>query len=489
MSHFVVLTLVGSKDAKSWETLENKVAELLAPYDESVTVEPYRGEDNPILTTAEKIERMIEFYNSREEREKLYPTTYEALTGKGAGWSPGFDEDYLRRRLKSNIERMDEIDRLLGKHGPPKADDRESLKLWYAGDWSGQELYFDLEDGTPFVMTTYNRAVWRWTDAQGREVAITAGNELLPGLQGTQAPGGVPEGPQEQGRGLSVPPGEQQDPRGEEDTGAETEVTPENDLPSDSRGVRGEAVGAEGEMRDLRQRAEQEEPGGGQRPPDKGDQGSPVHEMQYDPRAGGGRSGPPDGVHPVFGPVWKACVGGAKWDWYEIGGRWTGMLTDYDPGEDPENWETCPVCRGTGSRDDELGLRYRERYPGYACNGCNGKGWRVKPPARFRDYEGDVQPVANLLEQIEEFVPGELTEEQEKENEKLLPHLQIKPSTVPPVIPYAVITPDGEWHQHVETDWFGVPNDEPDLDEWTRTVTGILAQHADCFAVVVDCHI
>ncbi len=104
MSHFAVLALVGPEHARSRESLENKVAELLAPYDEGVKVERYHKEEGPLFTTAEKIEWMIGFYNSREKREELYPTTHEALTGKGAGWSPGTGEGHLRRILRNNIE-------------------------------------------------------------------------------------------------------------------------------------------------------------------------------------------------------------------------------------------------------------------------------------------------------------------------------------------------------------------------------------------------
>lgn len=339
MSHFVVLTLVKPEDARTRETLENKVAELLAPYDENLEVEPYRREedDDPDYTTAKSLERMIEFYNSREEREKLYPTTYEALTGMGDGWSTGIDEDYFRSRLKSNIEEMEEIDRLLEKHGPPKADDRGSLKYWYEEHWEMEELCFDPEDGTPFVRTTYN------------------------------------------------------------------------------------------------------------------------------PRS--------------------------KWDFYKIGGWWTGMLAGYDPTEDIENWETCPACGGTGRLDAELGIRHREENLTYTCTGCDGTGWSVKSPSRFRDHEGNVQPVANLLHQIEGFVPDEPTAERKRENEKLPPLLPMAPPAVPPVIPYAVLTPDGEWHQRGKAGRFKMSQDEWERYEWAKTATGILAQHADCYAVVVDCHI
>ena len=335
MSHFAVLALVGPEDAKSLETLEKKVAELLASYDEGLKVEPYRKEEVPLFATAKKIEWMIGFYNSREKLEETYPTTYEALTGKGAGWSPGVGEDHLRRILRSNIEEMEEIERLLEKHGPPRADDPESLKRWYARDWAPEELGFD-EDGTPFALTTYN------------------------------------------------------------------------------------------------------------------------------PRS--------------------------RWDYYAIGGGWTGVLGGYDPTEDIENWVTCPACGGTGRPDGKL-ERLDPEYGYDGCTGCEGKGWQVKCPARFRDHEGNVQPVADLLKQIEVFLPGELAEAQKRENEEAPPPLQMEALTVPPIIPFAVLTPDGEWHEELEAGRFGTPDDEPDPDQWMRTVAGILAEHEDCHAVVVDCHI
>lgn len=86
-----------------------------------------------------------------------------------------------------------------------------------------------------------------------------------------------------------------------------------------------------------------------------------------------------------------------KWDWYQIGGRYTGRLTGYDPAKDPRNWETCDLCRGTpGFRNDPLGKEHRERDPEYGCNGCSGHleitkkpGIRVKWPTQFVPYDGD----------------------------------------------------------------------------------------------------
>lgn len=85
---------------------------------------------------------------------------------------------------------------------------------------------------------------------------------------------------------------------------------------------------------------------------------------------------------------WRNPVG--LWDWYSIGGRWTGNLSGYDPAADPANVETCWLCQGGGMRDDELGRAYRATTPEYTCNGCNGIGRKVKWPTQWERHPGDV---------------------------------------------------------------------------------------------------
>jgi hypothetical protein len=165
-------------------------------------------------------------------------------------------------------------------------------------------------------------------------------------------------------------------------------------------------------------------------------------------------------AHPLkdqFNPDCEDCQGGgtratsynprSKWDWWSIGGRWTGALVeDYDPAKDIENQEWCNTCGGTGSREDFVyyadpsdveGTRYSVRRttarkpinfsdvgvqilqitpagftpvgddlglpqppseddhevkPGCVevewCNGCDGKGMRVKWPTEWKAFEG-----------------------------------------------------------------------------------------------------
>lgn len=142
-----------------------------------------------------------------------------------------------------------------------------------------------------------------------------------------------------------------------------------------------------------------------------------------------------------------------QWDWYEIGGRWTGdFVEDYDPYKDPDNLETCFLCRGTGKRDDQLGAAERLKDPEYTCNGCDGKGKSLKH--QLKRFPGDILPTLLVPKDYE---------------------------------PHAVITPDGEWHQEATMGWFGMCGKKN--ENWSDMVAGFLKKYRDnTIAVVVDCH-
>lgn len=87
---------------------------------------------------------------------------------------------------------------------------------------------------------------------------------------------------------------------------------------------------------------------------------------------------------------------GGFWDWYQIGGRWTGILDGYDPSTDPRNQEKCNLCDGTGKRKDIQCVN--------GCNGCEGTGIAEKWPTQWAEHPGDVMPVKNLTqEQLDKF--------------------------------------------------------------------------------------
>lgn len=171
-----------------------------------------------------------------------------------------------------------------------------------------------------------------------------------------------------------------------------------------------------------------------------------------------------------------------KWDWYQIGGRWTGFLTGYDPAADPANIEKCDICGGTGKRNDELGIEARKKDPTYTCNGCEGKGERPKWPTQWRQYDGDVVPVAVAIDKIAGKEWG----------------------------PHDIVTPDGKWlkpnasvagEHEMAKRMLEKLKPEEDTDNWMKqyadkqlamrgdgSTIDILKKFPDHFVVVLDYH-
>lgn len=111
-----------------------------------------------------------------------------------------------------------------------------------------------------------------------------------------------------------------------------------------------------------------------------------------------------------------------EWDWWQIGGRWSGVWTGYEPTEDPANKETCWLCHGTGLRDDEGARKLRETNPDYMCNGCDGTKEMVKFQSHWARHEGDAVTVDAFLESLAAFGP-----EGDGEPEFRTPHTLIAP--------------------------------------------------------------
>jgi hypothetical protein len=172
-----------------------------------------------------------------------------------------------------------------------------------------------------------------------------------------------------------------------------------------------------------------------------------------------------DVVSPLLAPYdengeWLAE--GSRWDWWVIGGRWTGELTgDCDPRDDIANYEVCNLCGGTGERPDGLvrfGRGWVESVNG--CNSCFGNG--ITLSGSFQAYDRDVAPLSS--------VSADFT-------------------------PFAVVTPDGNWHEQGRMGWFGcVWKDEQGDGEkpevlWAAAVKALYEQHPNATAVLVDCHV
>lgn len=92
---------------------------------------------------------------------------------------------------------------------------------------------------------------------------------------------------------------------------------------------------------------------------------------------------------------------GGFWDWYQIGGRWTGHLDGYDPDADPKNQEPCRFCKATGTTTAAVAAQYPayEEHVDKPCIQCKGTGTRTTWPTSWAQHPGDVQPIENLTEE------------------------------------------------------------------------------------------
>lgn len=135
----------------------------------------------------------------------------------------------------------------------------------------------------------------------------------------------------------------------------------------------------------------------------------------------------------------------SKWDWHQIGGRWTGILVpDYHPETDPKNHQKCVVCGGKGK------FRRKE------CHNCKGTGFALAWPTEWAKFKGDILPVEKVPEKTCLF---------------------------------ALVEPDGTWHEKGEMGWFGMH--KPVDRDWKKTFRKFVEKYQDGrhLAVVVDCHV
>lgn len=94
----------------------------------------------------------------------------------------------------------------------------------------------------------------------------------------------------------------------------------------------------------------------------------------------------------IDGHIYRWTNPNKKWDWWVVGGRWSGVLAPrYEPSKDPANQETCWLCQGTGTRCDGVTGNQPVR-----CNGCRGTGISVKFSSNWRKVPQDRCQVKDL---------------------------------------------------------------------------------------------
>lgn len=165
---------------------------------------------------------------------------------------------------------------------------------------------------------------------------------------------------------------------------------------------------------------------------------------------------------------------GTRYDWFQVGGRFTGLFDGYKPWEDEANFDRCQYCEGTGTTTQAVA----NQYPAYQgnvgkpciqCNNADADGGARFPGKMLRfgfmPHAADVLPARNIdIERLRH-------------------------------IPSVIVTPDGEWHERTRWGMFGaqLPNEEGEVpkekDAWTPEFCRILDANRDAVAVLVDFHV
>jgi hypothetical protein len=140
------------------------------------------------------------------------------------------------------------------------------------------------------------------------------------------------------------------------------------------------------------------------------------------------------------------------WDWYQIGGRWTGHLDGYNPEEDPANRHPCGYCNATGARIWPDGTR--------PCNVCGGTGTATDWPTDWAKHPGDIARLGDVRERLKESPPYHIV------GCEVLAHSEVR-----------------------NPDWDSKSNDYSNyLLPTTDVLDTLEGLSDDCTVVVVDCH-
>lgn len=150
----------------------------------------------------------------------------------------------------------------------------------------------------------------------------------------------------------------------------------------------------------------------------------------------------------------------SKWDWYQEGGRWSGLL------------------KGHGVESDEALVRDIDFGPDLV---------KYAHALRFWDVVVDHQPLKpnETEDDYFNFYKEEYYRERYGDRETYARYIA-QFST------FAVVTPDGEWHEKGEMGWFGCSSDTAeDERDWEEHYKERFIDTADpdWILTIVDCHI
>jgi hypothetical protein len=136
----------------------------------------------------------------------------------------------------------------------------------------------------------------------------------------------------------------------------------------------------------------------------------------------------------------------------------------------------CDECKGTGTYKSEYNPK--SKWDWWVIGG-RWAGW-------IRGIEDSMPEAKNRFIHGEKAVnDARIVRNSVENNSRIVVEF---PSPIPDeLIPFAIVTPDGEWHEVGKMGWFGCVSDEK--EGWKDQARAILKRHDDTLAVAVDLHI
>ena len=158
----------------------------------------------------------------------------------------------------------------------------------------------------------------------------------------------------------------------------------------------------------------------------------------------------------VWGQWYNPC---AKWDWYQKGGRWNGMLRLKAGGTADE-----ALVKEVDWLPDEAKLRAAERFWEVVVEG---------QPLQPGEQEEDFFSLWKPEYYVEQFGTKE--------------HYAMAQASI---MPFAMITADGEWLETGELGWFGAHSGTGDTRKtFENRFAQYVQENPDLYVTMVDCHI
>lgn len=180
-----------------------------------------------------------------------------------------------------------------------------------------------------------------------------------------------------------------------------------------------------------------------------------------------------------------------KWDWWTVGGRWSGMLVPEgaakaDGSSDVQRIGDIPIAALRDAAGSEAGKRWDRRTAIVA-------GRPIPNFAALREAHG-VQAARDIYWADPVMVAFQAAgehylEERDLDEIRGTREAAIERARQSALTPFAVVR-DGQWYERGSMGWWGIVSDEKDRDAWDREFSALFdALPPDMWVAVVDCHI